>query len=148
MTPMPMVMNRQKPFHKRHLAIKAWATLVFWGIHVLIGCTKEETKTPNERNIEKDIRLKISEIPRALEKASGAYGFGMSVSTTIARLPDKEQQIKWYHDAVNAVLQTEIGHLSLYDQRRSIDSINELCGAIGAGLYKSEKSLEESWNST
>ncbi len=141
-----MVMNRSKnPCETRHV-INAWMSIMVFCVNIFLGCAREDAETARIREIEKDINLKIAEIPKVLERATGAYEFGMSVSSTIAQLPDRERQVKWYRSAVDAALQTEIGHLQLTGQRRSIDSITELCGAIGAGWFKVEKSLEETWN--
>lgn len=141
-----MVMNRSKPSCEWRHVVRPWWYLMFFCASIFLGCTGEDTEAARMREIEKEISRKISEIPNVLERATGAYEFGMSINESIMQLQDKERQVKWYRDAVEAVLQTKIEHLSLAGQRRSIDSINGLCGAIGAGWFKTDMSLEEAWN--
>ena len=113
--------------------------LLLVGMCLSFGCKKKNPEVEAVRRIEQEIEAKIAEIPNALVRATGAYEFGRSIRMNISELPDVEQQFKWYRKAVDTVFNTEIGHLSLYDQGRSISAFWELWGAIcikGNGNYE------------
>ena len=108
----------------------ATVALLLAGMCLPFGCKKNDPEDETVRRIEQEIEAKIAELPNALVRATGADEFGLSVRMKILELPNAEQQFKWYRKAVDTVFNTEIGHLSLYDQGRSIDAFWELWGTI------------------
>ena len=122
----------------------ATAALLLAGSCLSFGREKKNLEDEAVRRIEQEIEAQIAELSNALERATGAYEFGRSVRMKISELPDAEQQFKWYRKAIDAVFNTEIGHLSLYEQGRSIDAFRELWGALNTG-WNGRKNYEDMW---